>query len=258
MSFVGHLEEFRWHLLRSVIALLVGFVLVSSNLSWVVNNVILGPLKPDFVTNKWLCSLNPESCSKLSAQTVLLQALSPTEQFTRAIVIAAVGGLIMAFPYLVWELWRFVKPGLQHTEVKGLKGVVVWVSLLFLGGVLFSYFLIAPLTLNFFASFQLAENIQNQWRIGEVVGLIVQISLGGGLLFQLPVVVWVLSKLGFLTPALMRRYRRHAFVVVLIVAGILTPDPSMISQLVLGIPMFALYEASIWISARESKRRLTV
>lgn len=248
MSFFDHLEELRWHVVRIVLVLIVSMFVMFGNMRWLIDDVIFGPLKKDFVTNRLLCRINPAACpgEKVPIQII---ATDPAEQFTKAILIAFVAALVVTFPYLVWEVWRFVRPGLYDKEVKGTRGIVSMVSLLFIVGVLFGYYVICPFTLNFFATFQLSADVHNNWRVGEVISLIVMICLAGGLLFEMPVLSWALSKLGVLKPAMMRTYRRHAFVVILIVAGILTPSPDVMSQLLLGIPMFGLYEVSIWISA---------
>lgn len=255
MGFLDHLEEFRWHLMRMALALVLAMVFMFVNLDFIIGQVILGPMQPDFVTFKLMCQLSDTMCLQGSIP-VKLQATSPSEQFTRAILIAFVGGLVLAFPYLVWELWRFVKPGLLAREIRSTRGIVGIISSLFLVGVGFGYFIISPFTLNFFSKFQLAAQVENIWQIGEVISLIVQISLAGGILFEMPVAAYMLSKLGVLHPAVMRRYRRHAVVVNLVVAGILTPSPDLMSQLLLAIPMMLLYEVSIVISARVARKRL--
>ncbi|MCS7073065.1 MAG: twin-arginine translocase subunit TatC, partial [Bacteroidia bacterium] len=184
---------------------------------------------------------------------VLFQSTEPYEQFTKAIFFALTGGLIVSSPYVLWEIWRFIKPGLHPTEVKRTRGFVGAASFLFLAGVLFGYFVITPFSIRFLASFKLATDVQNVWRIGNVISMIAEISLAGGLLFEMPVVAYFLSKLEILTPQIMRTYRRHAIIVILIVAGILTP-PDPISQILLGVPMYALYELSIFISASVQRK----
>lgn len=254
MSFLGHLEELRWHIIRAVVVLIVAMIAAFSQLNFLVQWVILGPLQKDFFMTRFFCSLTPALCPQRTLE-LTLQATDPTEQFTKAILIAFATALTVTFPYLVWELWRFIRPGLYEREMRLTRGVVGVVSSLFLLGVFFGYAVIAPFTVNFLAGFQLAPGVQNIWRIGEVIGLIVQIALAGGILFELPVVVWVLSRIGIVTPMFLRRYRRHAVVANLILAGILTPSPDVISQLLLAVPMMLLYEISIVISAREYRKR---
>lgn len=254
MSFLDHLESLRWHITRVLAVLLSLVVVMFVYMDWIMDRVILGPLRANFVSRVLFCRISSALCLDKDFP-VSLQATGPSEQFMKALVIAFVGGLVVGFPYLVWELWRFIKPGLYSKEIKAVRGVVLITSLQFLLGISFAYFIITPFTLNFFAGFQLAPDIQNIWRIGEVVGLIVQIALAGGLLFELPVVMWLLARLGLVGPRMLRKYRRHAFVVTLIVSGVLTPDPSLISQLLLALPMFLLYEVSIRITARVERRR---
>jgi sec-independent protein translocase protein TatC len=252
MTFLEHLEELRWHLVRMLVAIAVAMVILFAYIQELVQYVILAPFRSDFPTHRLLCYLNQHFCfQKIEVQ---MQATDPTEQFTRAILIAAVAGIVITFPYCVWELWRFVRPGLEPQEIKALRGVVAVVSSLFLLGVLFAYFVICPFSLSFFASFKLAPDIQNIWRIGEVIGLIVNLSLAGGILFEMPVIAYVLARLGILGPAVMRKYRRHAIVGVLIIAGILTPSPDILSQILLALPMLLLYELSIRIVARVQEK----
>ena len=254
MSFLGHLEELRWHIIRAVVVLLVAMIVAFSQMQWLVQWVVLGPLQRDFFMTRLFCRLSDALCPGQQLQ-LTLQATDPTEQFSRAILISFVTAVVVAFPYLVWELWRFVRPGLYEREVRLTRGIVGVVSGLFLLGVFFGYAIISPFTLNFLAGFQLAPGVQNIWRVGEVIGLIVQLALAGGILFELPVAVWVLSRLGVVTPMFLRRYRRHAVVINLILAGILTPSPDVVSQLLLAVPMMLLYEVSIGISAREYRKR---
>ena len=253
MSFLDHLEELRWHLVRSVAAivlLMFGFFVFVDEL---VKYVILGPMRDDFVTNVWLCKWRPAMC--IGGIDVDLQALGPSEQFVKAIVVSIFAAIIIAFPYIIWEIWRFVRPALKSTERQLSVGFVFYVSFLFFTGVTFSYFVVTPFALGFLANFQITDGIENNWRIGQVIGLIVRLSLAGGLLFQLPILTYMLAKVGIITPKLMRKYRRHAIVVVLIIAGILTPSPDMFTQLMLGIPMLLLYELSIFIAARVHKKQ---
>jgi sec-independent protein translocase protein TatC len=255
MSFVGHLEALRWHIIRSALAIVIAMVGVFVFLEEFMRYVVLGPMQPDFPTNRLACYLDESLCASAPIMQVTLQATSPTEQFGKAISIGIAGGLVIAFPYVVWELWRFLKPGLQEKEVRVARGAVGVVSFLFFLGVSFTYFVILPLTLRFLAGFQIMEGVQNNWRIGELVSLVTVFCIAGGLLFQLPVLTWILAQLGILRPKIMRKYRRHAIVVILIAAGLLTPSPDAMSQLLLALPIVVLYEVSIVIAARIHKRK---
>jgi sec-independent protein translocase protein TatC len=254
MPFLDHLEELRWHLIRGLIAILlaavIAFVFLPSLFQW----IVLAPFSPNFPTNQMLCWLTNAWCSKNIPVRFL--AISPTEQFVKSIVIALGVGFIVAFPYMVWELWRFVKPGLTPEERKSVKGAVFLVSFLFFLGAGFGYFILTPFTLAFFSHFQISPLVENQWRIGSVVGLIFQLTIASGLLFQMPLVLSFLGRIGILSSELMKRYRRHAIVVILVIAGILTPSPDVISQLVLATPMFLLYEVSHFLVKRQERRIL--
>lgn len=253
MSFLDHLEELRWHLIRGIIALLLFAILAFIFLPTLFRLVVLTPFSPDFPVNRLLCWINDALCYQNLHLRFL--AISPTEQFTRAIVIALGMGLIVAFPYIIWELWRFIKPGLTPEERRTLKGAVFLISFLFFLGASFGYFVLTPFTLAFFSRFQIDPNIENQWRIGSVVGLIFQLTLASGLLFQLPLVVTLLGRIGILSSSVMKRYRRHAIVIILLIAGILTPSPDVFSQLILGTPMYFLYEISIQVLKRIERRK---
>jgi len=251
MSFVEHLEELRWHIIRSLVAVGICMIFFFAFVQDFVNYVVLAPFSPQFFINHFLCQMNESLC--FGKIEVNFQATEPYEQFSRAIYIAFIGGIIVAFPYIVWEFWRFLKPGLLDSEIKKTKSFVLVVSLLFLIGVSFGYFVISPFSVIFLSKFQIAEGVQNNWRIGSVIELIAQITLAGGLLFQLPVLSYFLGRMGILTSKMMRRYRRHAIVLILVIAGILTP-PDPFSQIFLGIPMYFLFELSIWIVRGIEKR----
>lgn len=255
MSFMQHLEDLRWHIMRSLIAVLLGLVVMFFFIQDIVEKVILGPLSPDFITNRLACQLDPSLCMKQFP--IGLQAIAPTEQFMRALTIAIFGGILLAFPYIVWEFWRFIKPGLLAREIRKVRGAVFYVSLLFFSGVLFTYFVVLPFMFRFFASFQLTTNIkiENNWQIGEIITLVVQFCAAGGLLFQLPIVAWVLAQLGLITAKFMRQYRRHAIVVSLVLSGVMTPSPDLLSQMLLALPMFFLYEISIFIVQRVQRQK---
>lgn len=244
MSFVDHLEELRWHIIRSLIAIGIGMIFFFIYIQDFINYVVLAPFSSQFFINDFLCQMNETLC--FGKIEVNFQATEPYEQFSRAFYISFIGGLIVAFPYVAWEFWRFLKPGLLDSEIKKTKSFVWVVSFLFIIGVNFGYFIISPFSVIFLSKFQIAEGVQNNWRIGSVIELISQITLAGGLLFQLPVLSYFLGRMGILTSKFMRNYRRHAVVVILIISGILTP-PDPFSQIFLGIPMYLLYELSIWI-----------
>jgi sec-independent protein translocase protein TatC len=256
MTFVDHLEELRGHLLRSVLAIVVGGIVVAVYNDFFVKKVLMGPTHSTFPTYTWLCSIG----KKLGMGTALcmkeigvrMQSTSVSGQFSMFFTVIVIGGIIIAFPYVFWEFWKFLKPALTPKELGRTRGVVFWVSLLFFMGVAFGYFVIAPYTVNFFANFQLDESIINQWTISSYVDTLIPLILGTGLAFQLPLVMFFLSKIGMVTPEWLRSVRKYAIVVIVIVAGVITP-PDVISQIIVSFPLLILYEVSIWLSARVTR-----
>lgn len=250
MSFLDHLEELRWHLIRSIASILVFSIaaFLSKGLIW--DTIILGPSKPDFWTYRVMCQLGEKIgfggfC--IEELPFIIQSRQMTGQFTMHILSSVVIGLLCAFPYAFWEMWRFIRPGLYDTEQKLSQGATFFVSLLFATGVLFGYFVVAPLAVNFLANYQVADSILNEFDIISYVTTVATLVLACGLMFQLPIVVFFLTKAGLVTPELMKAYRRHAIVVILIVGAIITP-PDPISQILMAFPLILLYQISIFIS----------
>ncbi len=258
MSFIDHLEELRWHVVRSVGAIFVFGILAFYNKELVFGKIILGPSKPDFWTYRMFCRLGKmwdSSALCIDKLNFVIQARELTEQFTMHLASSIVIGLVLAFPYAFWEMWRFIKPGLHAHERSMTTGATFFVSLLFLLGVAFGYFIVTPLSINFLSSYQLDESIVNEFNISSYISTLITLTLGCGIMFQLPMLAFILSKMDIVTPTLMRTYRKHAIVVILIVAAIITP-PDVISQILISIPLFLLYELSIWISAGVMRRKL--
>ncbi|RPE13306.1 twin-arginine translocase subunit TatC [Chitinophaga lutea] len=253
MSFFDHLEELRWHLVRSAFAIVAISILGFVFTNWILTNVIFGPTRPDFPTYRWLCQfshfvgLGDKLC--IVPPDIKFQNYKMAGQIMLQFKMAFILGIIGAFPYIIYEFWRFVKPALKENEAKGSKGVIFWVSLQFLLGIAFSYFLIAPFMINFLASYTVSDVIKNEFFIDDYFGLMSQIILGMGVLFEMPILVYFLTKLGLLTPMFMRNYRRHAIVVILILAAVITP-PDVLDQLLVFVPLYLLYEISIFISAK--------
>jgi sec-independent protein translocase protein TatC len=258
MAFLDHLEELRWHVVRSIAAILiftiVGFVFVD----WVFNQIILAPARAEFWTWRILCKLGHaiDRVDVLCIQDIplSLQSRYMTGQFTITIVSAVVLGLVMAFPYIIWEGWRFIKPGLKPRERKNTTGVVGTISFLFAVGISFGYYVISPLMVYVMVNYRISDMIVNQFDITSYVSTLITLIFGSGILFQLPVVVYFLSKMGLLTPQFMRAYRKHAIVVILIIAAIITP-PDPLSQSLITLPLYLLYEISIYISAVVVRRK---
>jgi len=252
MSFLDHLEELRWHLIRAVIAIVVFAIAAFLAKDFIWNEVIFGPLEPDFLTYQVLCDL----AEKLEAPLLCFGEIplnviniDITGQFTMHIKSSLIIGLIMGFPYVFWEVWRFVKPGLHSTEKRASRGIVFTVSLLFMLGVLFGYFIVSPLSINFLSNYTLADMINNEIRITSIVSLVATLALACGLMFQLPVASYILAKAGIVGPKTMKAYRRHAIVVILIVSAVITP-PDVISQILIALPLMLLYEISITVAKR--------
>jgi len=250
MSFLEHLEELRWHLIRALVAIMVFAILAFVFREFFFQEIIFAPTRVDFVTFKAFCKLSQLTGSDafcVDELPLTLQNRTMTGQFTMAITAAFILGIIIAFPYVFWEIWRFVSPGLYETERRVSKGAVFFVSVLFLTGVSFGYFVVVPVSVNFLANFTLSPEIDNQFDITSYVSTMAMMVLGSGLLFQLPMVIYFLTSAQIVTPSFLVRYRRHAIVVILIIAAIVTP-PDVFSQILISIPVYLLYEISIYIS----------
>ncbi|MDZ4716680.1 MAG: twin-arginine translocase subunit TatC [Cytophagales bacterium] len=252
MSFLDHLEELRWHIVRSVAAIMICMIVAFVYTPWVFQNIVFAPTNVDFPTFKFLCKLGEltgtEEALCAKPFEFKIQSRYMTGQFSMQVFAAFVLGFIVAFPYVFWEIWRFVKPGLHMNEMRNSRGAVFAVSFLFMLGVSFGYFVLAPMMTWFFASYSISPVIVNEFDITSYVSTFVALVFGSGLLFQLPVVVYFLTRIGLLTPKFMRTYRKHAMITILIISAIITP-PDPMSQMLISLPLFLLYEISIFISA---------
>jgi sec-independent protein translocase protein TatC len=259
-TFIDHLEELRAHIIRSVLAILVGAIFIFIYRNWIFDNIIVGPINKDFISYKALCDfshwahLGDALC--MPPVQVTMQSTTFGGQFLSSITMAFVGGIIIAFPIIFWEFWRFVKPALKEKELKSTRFVIVWVSFFFFTGAAFGYFLLGPFTFNFLAGFQLGtENmIVTRPTFADYLDNLTNIILGCGLAFELPVLAFILTKIGIITPLFLRTTRKYAIVVILIVAAFITPSPDWMSQLIVFIPLWMLYELSILVSARVYKQ----
>jgi len=250
MSFLDHLEELRWHLVRSLGAILAFAILAFLNKSFVFGTIIFGPSRPDFWTYQMLCRVGDwTGSSVLCIQELpfIIQSRQMTGQFTMHITSSFVIGLILAFPYAFWEMWRFISPGLYSNERKVSRGATFWVSIMFIGGVLFGYFIITPLSINFLSNYNVDPSVSNEFDIISYVTTLTMLILACGILFQLPIVVYFLARAGIVTPELMIHFRKHAIVVILVLAALLTP-PDPVSQILIALPLFLLYQISIYIT----------
>ena len=258
MSFIEHLDELRGHLFKSAIAIALGAIVMAIYNNFIVKKVLMGPTHPSFPTYGFLCraskflGLGSKLC--MSQINVKMQSTSVGGQFGVYFNIILIGGFILAFPYVFWQFWKFTKPALTTKELRNTRGVIFWVSLLFFIGVLFGYFVIAPYTINFFANFSLDEIIENRWTITSYFSTLVPLILGSGLAFQLPLVMYFLAKIDVVSAKFLRKSRKYAIVIMLIVSGIITP-PDMLSQIICTIPLMILYEISVLLCLRVEKRK---
>ena len=257
MSSLDHLEALRWHLLRSVTAVLIFTVVAFIAKDFVFGVLILGPSKVDFLTYRLLCDIGnyfaiPALC--INELPFTIQSRQMTGQFSMHMTSSMVVGLIAAFPYLFYEVWRFISPGLYAKERNAARGAVFFVSFLFLSGALFGYYVLTPMSINFLANYQLDPSIANEFDITSYVSTLSMLVLASAIMFQLPVVVYFLSMSGLVTSKMLKSYRRHSIVVILIVSAIITP-PDVISQLLIAMPILVLYEVGILIAKRLEKKR---
>jgi sec-independent protein translocase protein TatC len=250
MHFLDHLEALRWHLVRSAAAIVIFSLAAFLNPEILFDQVILGAKSPDFLTYRWLCQISEwltiDLCIKEIPFTLI--NIDMSGQFTTHMYTSFIAGFIMAFPYFIWEMWRFIKPALSQKEKMYSRGVVFFSSLLFLMGILFGYYIISPLSINFLGSYQISTQVANQISLSSFISTVTMLTLSSGVVFELPVVIYFLSKIGLVTPQFLKNYRKHSMVVILIIAAIITPSPDVTSQVLVAVPLFLLYEIGIWVS----------
>ncbi len=251
MSFLDHLEELRWRLMRSAIAVIIFAIVIWIYQKEIMENVFLIMVDPNFVTFRLLCEYLNVCIDKIP---VNFQSMTLSGQFSYALMMSIMGGAVLAFPYIFYQLWSFVKPGLKFKERKMAKGIVFYVSILFFTGILFGYFVVAPLSVQFFGAFQITDKIRNDFTISSYMSTILSTVFYTGLFFLLPVVTYLLVKIGLFTPEFLVKYRKHAVVVILILAAIITP-PDVISQVIVTIPIYLLFEISVLVAKRVAKKQ---
>jgi sec-independent protein translocase protein TatC len=261
MSFLDHLEALRWHIIKSTIAICVFASLAYIYSDFVWNSILLAPNSNDFWTSQMLIKLSNFLGMKsdgLNKVPINLINFELSGQFMVDVWTAIIAGFIIAFPYVVYQFWSFIKPALYENERRHASGAVAVMSGLFLIGILFGYYLIVPFSLDWLGGYSISKTVVNQINILSYISSVTSIVIAGGVSFELPIVVYFLSKIGLLTPRFLKKYRRHSYVVLLIIAAIITP-PDVLSQTIVSIPLILLYEVSIFISARvdrENKKRL--
>lgn len=262
MSFLDHLEALRWHFIKSILAIITGGTLAFIYSDFVWNSILLAPKSPDFWTSRMLIKLGDfigVQSNGLNSKQLQLINFNMSGQFMVDVWTAIIAGFIISFPYVVYQFWSFIKPALYENERRHASGAVAIMSGLFLVGVLFGYYLIVPFSLDWLGSYSISTEVVNQINILSYISSVTSIVIAGGVSFELPVVVYFLSKVGLLTPKFLRKYRRHSYVILLIIAAIITP-PDVISQMIVTIPLVILYEIGIVISANVDKanqRRLS-
>ena len=261
MNFFDHVEDFRGHLLRSIIAWILAATIIFIYIDFVYDNIILAPARQTFFTYGALCSfgqwLHLGNAFCMPAIKIDFQVTTVNGTFTSAINIAMIGGIIAAFPYILWELWRFIKPALSVKELSYGRTSILWVSVFFFTGALFGYYLLAPFTFNFLASFTLGTTGMIQYRpsINDYIDSLTNLILGCGIAFEMPVICFVLAKLGLVTGTLLKKYFKFAFVIILVVAAVITPSPDWTSQFLVAIPLFFLYWISIILASKVERER---
>lgn len=258
MAFMDHLEELRWHVVRSVVAIFVMMIAAFVFTEEIFKYIVFAPGHVDFITFRWLCQLGAATGVDGLCVTEIpmkIQSRFLMGQFTMQLTASFVIGLVVAFPYVIWELWSFVKPGLYNKEKQSSRGAVFSISVLFLLGISFGYFILSPMTIAFLANYSISPDISNEFDITSYVSTITILVVSSGLLFQLPIVIFFLTKVGIVTPTLLRSYRKHAVVAILVIGAVITPSSDPLSLSLISIPLYFLYEISIFISSIELKRK---
>ena len=250
MSFMQHLDELRWRLVRIALAIIAVGIFIWFFQEWIMNHLFLTLKSKDFISFRLMCDYLG-IC--VEDTPVKMQSMTMSGQFNYAMTMCIMGGLIVSSPYIFYQIWAFVKPGLKQHELKAARGLVFYVSLCFFCGILFGYFVVAPLTVQFFSSFQITKSIENNFTISSYMGTIISTVFYTGVLFLLPIASFILTKIGLIDASFLKKYRRHAIVVILILSAVITP-PDILSQIVVSIPIIGLYETAIVIAKRVTKK----
>ncbi len=252
MSFLDHLESLRWHLVRSIFSIVVFAIAAFVFKDFIFTNILIAPKTPEFFTNRTLCAfgnLIGINALCINMEPFQLININMAGQFTTHIMVSMIIGLILSFPYLVFEMWRFIGPALYPKEQQYARGAVFYISILFLMGVAFAYYVIIPLSVHFLGSYQVSAEVTNQINLVSYISTVSAIALAVGLIFELPVLIFFLTKIGMVTPEFLKKYRRHALVVLLALSAIITP-PDVFSQILVVVPLMVLYEVGIRLSKR--------
>ena len=251
MSFLDHLEELRWHLIRSVLAILIVATIAFIFKDFIFDVLLFGPKQKDFITYRWFCSISQSlgqgNSFCIEELPFRIQSRTMAGQFSAHLWTSVLAGFIVAFPYIIFEFWKFISPGLYENERKNARGFIFVASLLFFIGVLFGYYIVTPLSINFLGNYSVSAEIFNDFDLSSYIGLLRASVLASGIIFELPIIVYFLTKVGVITPSFLRKNRKISLVVVLSLSAIITP-PDIASQIIVSIPILILYEVSILIS----------
>lgn len=257
MSFLDHLEELRWHLIRSVLAIVIIGTVAFVFSGFIFDTIIFGPKNMDFPTYRFFCniatSMNFDSAFCKEELPFTIQSRTMGGQFSADIWTAIWVGFIVGFPYVLYEVWKFISPGLHPKERQHSRGFILIASLLFFTGVLFGYYVVAPLSINFLGTYQVSDQVLNEFDIGSYIGTVRSAVIACGVLFELPIIIYFLTKVGIVTPEILKKYRKIALVIVLILSAVITP-PDVTSQIIVAVPVLLLYQVSIYISKVVLKR----
>ncbi|MBD1363553.1 twin-arginine translocase subunit TatC [Mucilaginibacter sp. ZT4R22] len=259
MSFFDHLEALRWHLIRAAIAIVIFTIGAFYFYNFIFDTIILGPSRTDFWTYRMLCKLGDllgKSGFCIDKINIKLINTEMAGQFTLQINSCLLIGVMLGFPYLLYEVWLFVKPALHEKERKAATGFVFYATFLFVLGILFGYYVITPESINFLSGFTVSDKIENYFDIDSYLSSVATLTLATGIVFQLPILVYILSSLGILTPKFMRSGRRYAVVAILVISAVITPTPDMMTMTIVSIPLFVLYEVGIVVAGVVEKRKL--
>lgn len=253
MSFLDHLEDLRWHLIRSTIGIVIAATLAFVFKKFIFDVIIFGPTQMSFPTYEGLCKMSQflgieDTTFCADKFPFIIQNRTVAGQFSAHIWTSIYAGFIVAFPYVLYQLWSFISPGLNPNERKNSRGFIIIASILFFLGVLFGYYIITPLSINFLANYQISDQISNEFDISSVIAIVRSSSLASGFVFELPIIIYFLTKVGLVTPQFLKKYRKYALVIVLILSAIITP-PDVASQVIVAIPILILYQVSIYISS---------
>ena len=251
MSFLDHLEDLRWHLIRATSAIIIVGTLAFLFSRSIFKLIIFAPTEMSFPTYRLLCKaaqfINVETTFCAEELPMMIQNRTMAGQFSADIWTSILAGFIIAFPYVIYQLWKFISPGMHPNEQKHSKGFIIICSFLFFIGVLFGYYIVTPLSINFLANYSISDIVDNQIDIGSYIALVRSAALASGLVFELPIIIYFLTKIGLVTPEFLKKYRKYALVIVLILSAIITP-PDIASQIIVAIPIIILYQVSIYIS----------